>query len=239
MKFPPVKFTVWVVCSVLLSTVSAWAAEEASDVQELAVKIVEKDFEDREGKLARSWRQELPPLQEELTSLASKDIETARLITEVKQRNRQGGLLGPYVLTDLVWHAARFCKFKMDVLKKDFPALVKESGAIGIVYEKNPVPRVVVDQGLVPWLTMVFYEGGELRYVQSNKANDYRRPVRYEIKEMNGQLTLVSYHLDRRMAGDTEDTELIDYYSISEEGFKHLKSEQRHILFSDKPADGK
>jgi len=224
----------------LCFTTPVVAADEKMETQQQAVKIIEEDIQDFHTRTTPDYQTDLPALRQELTMLASKDVESARFITAIKRWEEPGTVMHINVLTALVWHAARFCEFQVDVLKKDFPALVKWSGAIGIVYERSPAPRVIVDPDPVFPLTMVFYEGGELRYIYGygQKAHDYT-PVRWEIKEIDSRPTLISYHLSRRMAEDTEDTELIDYYSISEEGFKHLKTDERRIPLPKKPAGGK
>jgi len=239
MKAHSIKLLVPMISSLLLSVTSAPGAEDADGVREQAVKIVEKELQDDYRTHQPALHAELQAVHQELGMLASKDVEAARFIVEIKQREKPRELLGINVLTDLIWHAARFCEFKTEGLKKDFPALCKWSGAIGIVYEKSATARLIIDPDPQFSLEMVFYEGGELHYIYGNKVNDYDRPLRWELKDPNGQPVLISRCMLRRTHDDTEDTEIIEYYSISEEGFKHLKSEQRKIPFSKKPTGGK
>jgi len=232
------------ISSLLLFVAYSLGAEDANGIREQAVKIVEKELQEELQDSDRIYQPDLHAqrlaVQQELIMLASKDVEAARYIIGIKEQVKPRELLGIIILTDLVWHAARFCEFKTEVLQKDFPALCKWSGTIGIVYEKSAAPRVIVDPNTALPLTMIFYEGGELRYIHGNKVDsNYGWPVRWELRDPNSQPVLVSYYQPRRLHDDTEDTEVIEYYSISGEGFKHLKSEQRHIPFSKQPVDDK
>ena len=170
-----------------------------------------------------------PDLYGELIKLSTKSQKFSEYTQELQGTPFEE--LDATVLREALFNAARDTNYKYEKLIKEYPAISKETGVIGII-EGNKIPSKLLFSLYGGWYEMVFDKNGTNEWVTLHLDE---RPETTELKKIEGKDYLILHFWPRALAEATNRTEIIQYILIDQDKLTLLdKQEEKKAPFKKK-----